>query len=44
MRWPAPAYGIVAGSTNRPGVTYELLFGPIVWSTVYLLLPPTGNL
>jgi hypothetical protein len=36
------SYGIVAGSTRRPGATWGLLFGPIVWSTAYLVLPPTG--
>jgi hypothetical protein len=41
IAWGA-AYGIVAGSTRRPRATDGLLFGPIVWSTAYLVLPPTG--
>lgn len=41
LAWGA-AYGIVAGSTRRPRVTDGLLFGPFVWSTAYLVLPPTG--
>jgi hypothetical protein len=41
LAWGA-AYGIVAGSTRRPRASYGLLFGPIVWSTGYLVLPPTG--
>lgn len=35
-------YGVVAGSTRRPRVRSGLLFGPLVWSTAYLVLPPTG--
>ena len=41
IAWGA-AYGIVAGSTSRPRTSWGLLFGPIVWSTAYLVLPPTG--
>lgn len=41
ITWGA-AYGIVAGSTKRARATGGLLFGPIVWSTAYLVLPPTG--
>ena len=41
LGWGA-AYGIVAGSTSRPRTVYGLLFGPIVWSTAYLVLPSTG--
>ena len=41
LAWGA-AYGIVAGSTRRPRTTDGLLFGPIVWSTGYLVLPRTG--
>ncbi len=41
IAWGA-AYGVVAGSTRRPRTTYGLLFGPIVWSTAYLVLPTTG--
>jgi hypothetical protein len=41
LAWGA-AYGIVAASTRRPRAAYGLLFGPIVWSTAYLVLPPTG--
>jgi hypothetical protein len=41
LGWGA-VYGIVAGSTSRPRAVYGLLFGPIVWSTQYLVLPPTG--
>ncbi len=39
--WGA-AYGIVAGSAQRSKVIYGLLFGLIVWSTAYAVLPPTG--
>ena len=39
--WGA-AYGIVAGSTRRPRASLGLLFGPVVWSTAYVVLPPTG--
>jgi hypothetical protein len=41
IAWGA-AYGIVVGSTRRPRTTDGLLFGPIVWSAAYLVLPPTG--
>lgn len=41
IAWGA-AYGIVAGSTKRPRAANGLLFGPVVWSTAYLVLPPTG--
>jgi hypothetical protein len=41
IAWGA-AYGIVAGSTRRPRATGGLIFGPVVWSTAYLVLPPTG--
>lgn len=41
LAWGA-AYGIVAGSTRRPRPRYGLLFGPVVWSTAYLVLPSTG--
>jgi hypothetical protein len=36
------AYGIVAASTRRPRTRYGLLFGPLVWSTAYLVLPQAG--
>ncbi|HZD02439.1 MAG TPA: hypothetical protein VFA46_20280 [Actinomycetes bacterium] len=41
IAWGA-GYGIVAASTRRPRARFGLLFGPIVWSTAYLVLPPTG--
>jgi hypothetical protein len=41
IAWGA-AYGIVAASTRRPRASWGLLFGPLVWSTAYLVLPPTG--
>jgi hypothetical protein len=41
IAWGA-AYGIVAGSTRRPRATDGLIFGPVVWSTAYLVLPQTG--
>ena len=41
MLWGA-AYGIVVGSTRKPRTMYGLLFGPLVWSTAYVALPPTG--
>ena len=41
LAWGA-GYGIVAASTSRPRAAYGLLFGPLVWSTAYLVLPPTG--
>lgn len=36
--WSAP-FGVVAGSTERPSWTEGLVFGPIVWSASYLVLP-----
>jgi hypothetical protein len=41
IAWGA-AYGIVAASARRPRASYGLVFGPIVWSTAYLVLPATG--
>ena len=41
LAWGA-AYGIVAGSLRRARTTDGMLFGPIVWSTAYLVLPSTG--
>jgi hypothetical protein len=41
LAWGA-AYGIVAGSTRRPKAAYGLVFGLVVWSTDYVVLPPTG--
>lgn len=31
----------MAGSTKRPRAAYGLLFGSIVWSSAYVVLPPT---
>jgi hypothetical protein len=41
IAWGA-AYGIVAASARRPRTRYGLLFGPLVWSTAYLVLPQAG--
>ncbi|HZD73189.1 MAG TPA: DUF1440 domain-containing protein [Actinomycetota bacterium] len=41
IAWGA-AFGIAAGSIRRVRTTDGLLFGPIVWSTAYLVLPQTG--
>jgi uncharacterized membrane protein YagU involved in acid resistance len=41
LLWGA-AYGMAAGSTSRPRVAYGLPFGAVVWSTAYVVLPPTG--
>jgi hypothetical protein len=33
------AYGIAAGSAQKPHVRYGLVFGAIVWSSAYVILP-----
>ncbi len=41
MAWGA-AYGVVAGSTKKPRTSYGLPFAALVWSSGYVVLPPTG--
>jgi hypothetical protein len=41
ISWGA-AYGVAAGSLRDPKARLGLLFGPAVWSTAYVVLPPSG--
>ena len=38
LGWGA-LYGLVAGSARRPRIQSGLLFGPVVWTAGYLILP-----
>lgn len=38
LGWGA-AYGVAAGSAPKPQIRYGLVFGPIVWSSGYVILP-----
>ncbi|MGH2706500.1 MAG: hypothetical protein ACRDJ4_15860 [Actinomycetota bacterium] len=41
LLWAA-LFGIAAGATAAPRVVFGLAFGPLVWSSAYVVLPPTG--
>ncbi|AGZ42877.1 hypothetical protein [Actinoplanes friuliensis] len=36
------SYGLLAGSTSKPRVSFGPLFGAGVWATGYVVLPPAG--